>query len=96
VYTGPAIEQFFETRKQHTIWQLNSNFHYMISGTRNFIGLEVNQEFEHNQVKTIMRPQMRLAIVDNLMVGVVTGIPTSRKEERGSFFIRVIYEPRHH
>jgi hypothetical protein len=44
----------------------------------------------------IIRPQMRLALTEKLMVGIVTGIPFQREDERFSSFIRLIYEPGHH
>jgi hypothetical protein len=42
LYTGPSILHHFKDRSTHTTWQINSNLHYMISGTRNFIGIEFN------------------------------------------------------
>ncbi|WP_207492105.1 HAEPLYID family protein [Aridibaculum aurantiacum] len=96
LYTGPVVERFYGTKETHSHFQVNSNFHYMISGTRNFIGVEVNQEVEHGKWNTVVRPQMRLGIMDNLMVGIVAGIPVSRQNERLSSFARLIYEPGHH
>ena len=43
IYTGPRIEQNFSTNKLHTLYDINTSFHYMIPGTRNFIGIEVNK-----------------------------------------------------
>ncbi|MBL7885018.1 MAG: phosphoribosylformylglycinamidine synthase [Bacteroidia bacterium] len=95
IYTGPTIEQSLINNHIHTIWQINTNFHYMISGTRNFIGLEFNKEISNNDFDMIIRPQMRLAVADNLMVGIVAGIPINRENERFSSFLRLIYEPGH-
>jgi hypothetical protein len=95
LYTGPVIEQHFKGGSIQTIWQINTNLHYMIPHTRNFIGLEINQELGAKQIQTVLRPQMRLSLADNLLVGIVTGIPTSRRNERLSSFIRFIYEPGH-
>ena len=96
LYTGPAISQHFSTKSFHTSWQINSNFHYMISGTRNFIGIEFNKEINHNNdFDMTIRPQMRVGIADNLMIGIVTGIPVNRENERFSSFLRLIYEPSH-
>jgi hypothetical protein len=67
----------------------------MISGTRNFIGLEFNKEVHNGIFDTIIRPQMRLGIADNLLVGIVTGIPIKKDNQRLSSFIRLIYEPKH-
>jgi len=99
IYAGPHIHLDYPTRKWHTEWNVNSNFHYLIPGTRNFIGMEVNKHFYKKESDVVFRPQMRVGIAHNLLVGVVTGIPVSRYKERLSFFLRLIYEPmgkRHH
>lgn len=94
LYTGPVIEKHINAPSQVT-YQVNSNFHYMISGTRNFIGVEFNKSIDKNDFDMTIRPQMRLAISNNLMVGIVTGVPIKRELERFSTFIRLIYEPKH-
>lgn len=95
LYTGPVIEQDFKTNEFHTSFQINSNFHYMISGTRNFIGLEVNKLFIDDRFKMTFRPQMRLGITDNFLIGIVAGIPRNRDNQRLSSFLRIIWEPGH-
>jgi hypothetical protein len=95
LYTGPAISHHFKDHKTHTSWQINSNFHYMISGTRNFIGVEFNKVAQNRDFDMTIRPQMRVGVADNLLVGIVTGIPISREAERFSTFLRLIYEPGH-
>ena len=96
LYIGPVIHQEFSTRKVHTVAQWNTNLHYMITGTRNFIGLEFNKELAHGNFDMTIRPQMRLGVKDNLLIGIVAGVPVSRKNERFSTFFRLIYEPSHH
>src|SRR5690606_15806181 len=95
VYTGPLIEHHFETNDFHTIYAVNTSFHYMISGTRNFIGVEFNKTIDDTDFGMVMRPQMRVGIADNLLVGIVAGIPVSRQNERLSSFLRLIWEPGH-
>lgn len=95
LYSGPLIGQHFEDRSVHTNWQINSNVHYMIPGTRNFIGIEFNKELSKQNFDMTIRPQMRVSVADNLLIGIVTGIPVSRKTERFSSFLRLIYEPGH-
>jgi hypothetical protein len=95
IYAGPVSEKAFASDQWHTHWQVNTNFHFMVSGTRNFIGVEFNKEFSHGSFDMIIRPQMRIEITEKIMVGIVTGIPTSRRNERFSSFIRLIYEPGH-
>ncbi|WP_373512400.1 HAEPLYID family protein [Persicitalea sp.] len=93
LYTGPMIEQNFSSRKFKSIYDINTSFHYMISGTRNFIGIEFNKTIDSADFNMTMRPQMRVGIADNLLIGIVAGIPVSRENERLSSFVRLIWEP---
>lgn len=95
IYTGPRIFREFG-KDTYVKYDINSNIHYMISGTRNFIGLEINKTFTSEGLKAVMRPQIRLGINDNFLIGLVTGVPIRNGQERLSTFIRMIYEPRHH
>ena len=95
LYTGPKVEQVFSTGQFHSSYDINTSFHYMISGTRNFIGVEFNKALNQGNFDMIIRPQMRLAIVDNLMIGIVAGVPVSKENERLSSFVRLIWEPKH-
>lgn len=95
LYTGPKVEQVFSTGQFHSSYDINTSFHYMISGTRNFIGVEFNKVLNQGNFDMIIRPQMRLAIVDNLMIGIVAGVPVSKENERLSSFVRLIWEPKH-
>ena len=92
VYTGPRIEKEFNKKREFT-YEINTNFHYMIAGTRNFIGVEVNKEIQKGKLETVLRPQMRIGLAENLMIGIVTGIPINRERESLSSFVRIIYEP---
>lgn len=94
LYTGPMIEQHFATNHWHSSFDINSNFHYMITGTRNFIGVEVNKSVTAQDFNMVLRPQMRVSIADNLLIGIVVGVPVSRENERLSSFLRLIYEPK--
>ncbi|THD66709.1 phosphoribosylformylglycinamidine synthase [Robertkochia marina] len=95
MYTGPQFTHHFSDGAIDTNWQINTNFHYMISGTRNFIGVEFNKNVGKDYFDMTIRPQMRLGVMDNLLIGIVTGIPISRENERFSTFLRLIYEPGH-
>ena len=94
IYTGPMIARHFETKEVHVSYDLNTSFHYMIPGTRNFIGFELNKIFEKGDFDMTIRPQMRVGITDHLMVGIVGGIPVNRENERLSSFVRLIWEPK--
>ena len=89
------IEQNYSTKKIHTTYDINTSFHYMISGTRNFIGVEFNKTIDGSNFDMTMRPQMRVEVADSLLIGIVAGIPVSRKNEGLSSFLRLIYEPKH-
>jgi hypothetical protein len=93
IYTGPRIEKHFNSNKVNSTFCFNSNFHYMIPGTRNFIGIEINKEFNGDDFDMTIRPQLRIEITQNLLIGIITGIPVYRESQRLSSFFRVIYEP---
>lgn len=92
---GPEIFQEFATGNVETNWSINSNIHYMIPGTRNFIGLEFNKDIQPNSFGMTIRPQMRVSVTNDMLIGIVAGIPVNRESERFSSFIRLIYEPPH-
>lgn len=43
----------------------------------------------------VLRPQIRVALNDNTILGLVVGVPTNRQYEGYSGFIRLVYEPPH-
>jgi hypothetical protein len=92
IYTGPVIEKAYGNSS--TVgFEVNYNLHYMVTGTRNFIGLEVNQEIRERKSIATLRPQMRLAIAENLMIGIVSAIPIGQPDVGLGSFVRLIYEP---
>lgn len=96
IYTGPRwFIPFNNELERQFEYEINSNFHYMIPNTRNFIGVEFNKIVTDKDFAMVVRPQMRVCISNNLLVGIVGGIPISRERERLSSFIRLIYEPGH-
>lgn len=94
IYTGPRIEQNYSTRKFHTTYEINTSFHYMITGTRNFVGIEFNKSMNKHDFDMTIRPQMRVGVTHDIMVGIVAGVPISRENERFSAFFRLIWEPK--
>lgn len=95
VYAGPLLERSVEQSKRETHWQINTNLHYMIPGSRNFIGVELNKELAHHRFQLVARPQLRVSVTDKLLVGIVTGIPIDKQSQRLSTFMRLICEPGH-
>lgn len=96
LYTGPVLEYSRQTKDWSAGYQTNFSLHYMLPGTRNFIGLETNTFHIHGDFDMTLRPQMRLGITDNLLIGIVAGIPVQRENQRMSTFFRLIYEPAEH
>lgn len=92
LYTGPRINYHIETGDVTTSMHANLSVHYMIAGTRNFIGLETNARFGRER-QIVFRPQMRVGLAENVLVGIGVGIPVDRGQERLSMFIRLIWEP---
>ncbi len=95
VYTGPHIEHLYRENITQSRYDINTSVHYMIPNTRNFMGMEVNKSVDGGDFDMVLRPQMRLGIADNFLVGIVTGIPVARENERFSMFTRLIWEPGH-
>jgi hypothetical protein len=95
IYTGPQIFTHYGGSSYEMSFQINTNFHYMIPGTRNFIGIEFNKELNDNDFDMTIRPQMRINLTDQILIGIVAGIPIKREQERFSSFLRIIYEPPH-
>ncbi|MEC3905586.1 HAEPLYID family protein [Tamlana sp. 2201CG12-4] len=96
IYTGPMINHNFRSNNVSTTYDINTNIHYMISGTNNFIGIEINKTIDHSEFEMTIRPQMRVGLADNLLVGIVAGIPVNSEDERLSSFLRIIWEPEEH
>ncbi len=93
LYSGIQIHQEFSKSTWSHRYEAHFSLHYMIPGTRNFIGLESNSYFASNLFDLTLRPQMRLGITDHLLIGIVAGIPVDRRNERISSFVRLIWEP---
>lgn len=92
IYTGPKITQVFEGITEAR-YDINTSFHYMLSGTRNFVGIEINKEIQNGQMTAVLRPQMRVGFAENFLIGIVSGIPINRETQGLSSFVRIIYEP---
>jgi hypothetical protein len=97
VYTGPRLERHFGQRSWELEYEWHTNFHYMIPGTRNFIGVETNKYIRQGgDLDITIRPQIRVGIAENFLIGLVTGIPVARESESFSMFTRIIWEPFNH
>ncbi len=92
LYTGPRTFLGFRDAAWASEWEANLSLHYMITGTRNFVGVETNA-IVWPHINAVIRPQMRVGIAHNLLVGIGVGIPLERAYERLGMFIRLIWEP---
>jgi len=95
LYTGPSQTIIFDGPDEPFSWEANWNVHYMLPGTRNFLGVEFNQRFREGDFDMVIRPQMRIGLDEHLLIGIATGIPIDRQDERLGIFMRVIWEPGH-
>jgi len=93
VYTGPKFEKEYRNEHWHNSYDINTSLHYMITGTRNFVGIELNKQLHGGDFDMTIRPQLRVAITEHLLIGIVAGIPVNREQERFSSFFRLIWEP---
>lgn len=94
LYTGPAFTREFGHSGMLWNYQINTNIHYLLPNTRHFVGIEFNKVIEPNNFGMVIRPQMRLEITEQIMIGIVGGISVNRHHERFSTFARLIYEPK--
>jgi hypothetical protein len=92
LYTGPS----FESERQHHLQSLlvNTNIDYVLPGTKNFIGIELNKEITNEHVAMIIRPQVKMALSNQMALGLAIGIPACNTAEKLDFLLRWIYEPR--
>ncbi|MCU0620930.1 MAG: hypothetical protein MUC69_05440 [Gemmatimonadales bacterium] len=95
LYTGPSQTVIFDGPDEPFVWEANWNFHYMLPGTRNFLGVELNQRFLKDDFDMVIRPQMRIGLDEHFLIGIATGIPVDRRDEGLGIFVRVIWEPGH-
>jgi len=94
LYTGPSYEYDKETGSTTTALLLNANIHYILPGTKNFIGVEMNQEIHHHRLEMMVRPQVKMVLSQQTSLGLAIGIPTGDNDRNLDFLARLIYEPR--
>ncbi|MFN6945076.1 MAG: HAEPLYID family protein [Cytophagaceae bacterium] len=92
ILAGPVFDHDFSHGTLDAFWQINTNFHYMIPGTRSFMGVEFNKEIEDNSFAMTIRPQVILNLSDSFSLGFAAGIPVNRDTQRMSTFARLIYD----
>jgi hypothetical protein len=94
LYTGPVFHNGFDDHQSLVTLQTNVSVHYQLPHTGHLLGVEVNQEWNREAMKTVIRPQLKLKLNAGFALGVATGIPLDYKQEGLSFVARLIYELR--
>jgi len=92
ILLGPEFKHKLKTDYTDVDWQINTSFHYEIPNSSHFLGIEFNKAFVDSKFEMTMRPQAKLQINEALALGIVTGFPLTKSEEKFSSFFRVIYE----
>lgn len=93
LYTGPLVEQKFETNEWNTSAEVNASFHYVFSNGY-FAGVETNMEFSNEKPSIVFRPQAKVQFSDKVSLGLVVGIPATERNEHGlSAMTRLIWVP---
>src|SRR5688572_11689016 len=71
---------------------VNTDIHYVLPGTHNFVGIEFNKEVEKSDFKMMIRPQVKMALTSTSFLGIALGIPVGRNERDLDVLVRWIYE----
>jgi hypothetical protein len=91
VNAGIAYE--FDSRGNNmNVILINSDIHFVLPGTKNFVGIEFNKEIEASHFKMIVRPQLKMALTSTSALGIALGIPTGSNERKFDVLVRWIYE----
>lgn len=94
VFGGPVFENTFDTGETRVLGTINASLLYVLPNSKNFIGIENNIDFRQDRFQYVLHPQIKVALLHNLSVGFVTGIPlSSYKEMKMDFLTRIIWEP---
>jgi hypothetical protein len=94
IYAGPSFEHDAEHKNKKNAWLVNANVHYMLPGTRNFVGIETNEKIDHQHLEMIVRPQVKMTLSATQSLGLALGIPAGAHETHLDFLLRWVYEPR--
>ena len=94
LYTGPVFQHNFSEQKIETGASINTSVMYVIPNSKNFIGIENNLDVDKKGFHYTLRPQIKLAIQHNFMIGLVTGIPITKHNGTNlDVMTRIIWEP---
>lgn len=92
IFAGPLLKHEFNTTFTTVDWQFNTSVHYSLPNSSHFVGIEFNKALVDGEFEMTMRPQAKLQLTKDLALGIVTGFPLTKGEDKFSSFFRVIYE----
>jgi len=92
VLFGREFKHKLKTDYTDVDWQFNTSFHYELPNSSHFLGIEFNKALVDSKFEMTMRPQAKLQVNEAWALGIVTGFPLTKSEEKFSSFFRVIYE----
>lgn len=95
LYTGPRFTRHLTDGRLETGYECHLSGFYMLSNSRNYLGIELNQYWRQGRYELTVRPEMRLEFSESLLAGFAPGIPLHAGPDRLSFFVRLVYEPPH-
>ena len=91
IYAGPL----YELGQHHRVTQcvlINGSVHFLLTGTRNFIGVEINSECARDRNALSVRPQIKMGLSSTSSLGLAVGMSNSHSDQSVDFLIRWIYE----
>jgi len=91
VYAGPLYE-FDQEERVTRCALINASLHYLLAGTGNFIGVELNSECGRERSTLAVRPQMKMRLSSASSLGLAVGMSNSHSDRPVDFLIRWIYE----
>lgn len=91
LYAGPVFEYVGGKRGANGT-MINTSIHYILPGTKNFIGIETNEEIGEKSFTMMVHPQLKVKLASGSALGMAVGIPVTGHEAL-DFMIRYIYEP---
>jgi hypothetical protein len=92
VYTGPAFEYDRDKNLSANVI-VNTSIHYVLPGTKNFVGIETNEKIGPGSFEMMVRPQIKLKLSLKAALGLAVGVPVGGGGEKMDFLFRFIYEP---
>jgi hypothetical protein len=92
IYTGPCFDYNKTNGSTSTTVLLNTSVHYMLPGTKNFVGVELDEALDGHEVEIMVRPQLKMVLSSASALGLAVGIPGGHSDRNLDFLLRWVYE----